>query len=186
MTILVLGLVLWLAAHLLKRLAPEARGAMERRMGPASKGVIAAVLLVALVLIVLGYRSAEFWPVWSPPLWTRHINNLAMLFAVALFGLGHSKSRLRRRFRHPMLWSVVVWAAAHLLVNGDVASILLFGTMLLWALAERSLINRAEDAPAPYAGGSLAGDIRLAIITLVIYGVIAYAHVLLGVWPFPG
>ena len=109
-----------------------------------------------------------------------------MLAAVALFGLGSSKSRLRARFRHPMLWGAVVWALSHLLVNGDVASIVLFGWIALWALAEMQRSNRSDDAYVPYEGGSLMGDMRLGIIALVLYGVIAAIHTWLGYFPFGG
>jgi len=183
---LYLGLALWIAAHFFKRLAPGARAAMTAKMGMASKGVVAAVLLLALVLIVQGFKASEFVPLYDPPGWTRHLNNLLMLGAVALFGLGHSKSRLRGMVRHPMLMGLITWGVAHLLVNGDLASVILFGTLGIWAVLQMQMINRAEPAGAPWDGGSLAGDIRLGVITLVIFGVITGVHAWLGVWPFPG
>jgi hypothetical protein len=109
-----------------------------------------------------------------------------MIAAVALFGLGSSKSRLRKHMRHPMLTGVIVWALAHLLVNGDTASLVLFGWLAIWAVAEMILINRAEPDYTPYVGGSAAGDIRLLVITLIIYGVIAGVHTWLGYFPFGG
>ena len=84
-----------------------------------------------------------------------------------------------------MLTSVVVWGVAHLLVNSDAASLVLFGGMTLWALVEMALINRAEPAPERYKGGSLAGDIRLVVISLVVFGAIAGVHIWLGYNPFP-
>ena len=134
--------------------------------------------------MVIGYRGAfgEFY--WGPSAATTGINNLLMLLAVALFGLGSSKSRLRSKMRHPMLTGVVVWAVAHLLVNGDTASFILFGWLAIWALAEMVVINRAEPDYTPYEGGSKAGDIRLAVISLVVYGVISGIHIWLGYNPF--
>ena len=186
MTLLILGLILWTGAHFFKRLAPNARAAMQDRMGDASKGVVALVLLLSVVLMVVGYKGADSSFLWGRSVATTGINNLLMIFAVALFGLGNSKSRLRSKFRHPMLWGTVVWAASHLLVNGDTASLILFGWIGIWALAEMQLINRSNDAYEPFEGGSVMGDARLVVITLVVYGIIAGIHTWLGYPPFGG
>lgn len=186
MTLMILGLILWTGAHMFKRLAPGARAAMQDRMGDASKGVIAVVLILSVVLMVIGYRGADSAFLWGRSAATTGINNLMMLASVALFGLGSSKSRLRRRFRHPMLWGTVVWALAHILVNGDVASLVLFGWIAVWALVEMQLVNRAVHSYVPFDGGSVQGDMRLGIITLVIYGIIAGIHTFLGYFPFGG
>ena len=185
MTLLLIGLILWWAAHLFKRVAPAQRAALTHRFGDGSKGIVAAALLVSVVLMVIGYRSADFVPVYDPPSWGRHLNNLAMFFAIALFGLGSSKSRLRGTLRHPMLTGMAVWAVAHLLVNGDSASLVLFGSMAVWSLVTMIVINRAEPAPPAFTGGSAAGDLRLAIISAALYAVIAGIHGWLGYWPFP-
>ena len=182
---LILGVALWCGAHLFKRLAPGARSAMSSRMGDGSKGVVALVLLISVVLMVLGYRWAEFVPVWSPPAWTVHLNNLLMVIAVALFGLGNSKSRLRGTMRHPQLTGFSLWCIAHLLVNGDLASLVLWVPLLVWAPVEIRLINAQEPRPEPYVDGTVAGDIRFAVISLVVFAVIAAVHAWLGVWPFP-
>ncbi len=182
---LLLGLAVWIGAHAFKRVAPDARAAMQDRMGNASRGVFVVLLLLSVVLMVVGYRAADFIPVWQPPGWTVHVNNLLMLAAIALFGLGSSKSRLRGTLRHPQLTGFATWCVAHLLVNGDVASIVLWGALLVWAILEIPLINAREPEPAPFEGGSLAGDIRLGLITLVVYAAIAAVHAWLGVWPFP-
>ena len=184
MTLLVLGFLLWTAAHFLKRLAPGARQAMQEKMGDGSKGVIALLLLFSVVLMVIGYRAADTTFYWGRSPAMTGINNLLMLVAVALFGLGSSKSRLRAKLRHPMLAGVVVWAIAHLMVNGDVASFVLFGGLAVWALVEMVLINRAEPEYTPFDGGSAAGDARIVIISLVVYAVFAGIHTLLGYNPF--
>ena len=184
MALLILGLLLWVAAHFFKRVAVGPRRVMQDRMGEASKGVIAAILLLSVVLMVIGYRNAfgEFY--WGRTAAMTGINNLLMLVSVALFGLGSSKSRLRSKMRYPMLTGVVVWAVAHLLVNGDTASFILFGGLAIWALAEMVVINRAEPEYVPYEGGSVAGDIRLVVISLVVYAVISAIHIWLGYNPF--
>ena len=186
MSLLILGLVLWGAAHLFKRLAPGARQALTERLGQGgSKGVIAAALGVSLVLLIIGYRAAPYVGLYSPPAWGIHVNNLAMLAAIALLGMGNSKGRARCWLRHPMLTGVVVWGLAHLLVNGDLASLLLFGGLSVWAVTEMGVISVKEgpwERPQP---GPISGDVKLIVITLVLYAVIAGVHTWLGYRPFP-
>ncbi len=181
MAIMIAGIVLWAAFHLFKRLMPELRASM----GNAGKGLVTIGTLAGLGLMIWGYRMAETIPVWSPPGWTTGVNNLLMLAAVFFLGVGHSKGRLRARFRHPMLASVKIWAVAHLLVNGDLAAIVLFGSMLAWAVVEVVLINRAEPW-VPKTPGDPKRDLVLVAITLGTYAVISGIHIWLGVWPFGG
>jgi len=182
MLILSLGVALWIAAHLFKRLAPLRRAAL----GDAAKGPIALVLLVALGLMVWGYTRADLVPVYSPLSGMGHANNALMLAALFLFGVGGTKGTLYPRMRHPMLWGAVVWAVAHLLVNGDLAAIILFGGILAWALVEMGLINFAAPWAAPAAGRGLKGDAMNLAATLVLYALIAGAHIWLGHSPFLG
>ena len=186
MILLVLGLVLWTAAHLFKRLAPAGRAALSRSAGERpAKWMMTALIAVALVLIVVGYRGAPFAAVYEPPSWGVHINNLLMLVAVGLIGLNHSKSRARG-LRNPLLTAVAVWAVAHLLVNGDLASLVLFGWMGVWAVASILVIDSQDTGPVPASpAASLAGDIRFVVITLVVYAVIVAVHTWLGYPPFP-
>jgi uncharacterized membrane protein len=186
MTLLILGLLLWTAAHVFKRIAPGQRQAMTDRMGNAAKGVIAVVLLISILLMVIGYRGAESEFLWGRSAATTGINNLLMIFSVALLGLGSSKSRFNGALRHPMLTGVIVWSLSHLLVNGDVASVVLFGGMALWALLEMVLINRAVPEWTPPEKGTSAGDVKLLVISLVLYGVISGVHTWLGYFPFGG
>ena len=144
-----------------------------------------ALLVVSLGLMIWGYRGTEFIPVWSPPSFMVHINNLLMLVSVFLFGMSATTGRLRGKMRHPQLTAVKVWAVAHLLVNGDLAAIILFGGMLAWAVLEVILINRSEDWVRPEPGEAKK-DIVLVIITLVVFVVVTGIHAWLGVWPFPG
>ncbi|MFU8835859.1 NnrU family protein [Roseovarius autotrophicus] len=181
MAYLILGLILWTVAHLFKRVAPELR----ERVGNAGKGLVALGVLVGLVLMVIGYRQAAFIHVWAPPAWTVHLNNLMMLGAVFLYGMSATKGRLRGAMRHPQLTAVKVWAVAHLLVNGDLASLILFGGLLGWAVLEVAIINMAEDWDRP-APGEAKRDIVLVIITIVLFFAMTFVHNWLGVWPFPG
>ena len=181
MTLLTLGVILWAAAHFFKRLAPGVRGPM----GDKGKGLVAVAIVASLLMMIFGYRGADFIHVWAPPAWTVHLNNLMMLIAVFVYGMSATKGRLRGKMRHPQLTAVKIWAVAHLLVNGDLASIILFGGMLAWAVASVILINRSEVWVRP-APGEAKKDVLLVVITLVLFGVMTGIHTWLGVWPFPG
>ncbi|MFD1195617.1 NnrU family protein [Seohaeicola saemankumensis] len=181
MFLLTLGVILWAAAHFFKRLAPGLRAPM----GDRGKAVVAAAIVASLLMMIFGYRGADFIHVWAPPTWTVHLNNLMMLVAVFVYGMSATKGRLRGKMRHPQLTAVKIWAVAHLLVNGDLASIILFGGMLAWAVASVILINRSEVWVRP-APGEAKKDILLVVITLVLFGVMTAIHAWLGVWPFPG
>ncbi|WP_412507987.1 NnrU family protein [Roseovarius sp. SYSU LYC5161] len=181
MVYLFLGLFLWSAGHFFKRLAPD----MRASMGLAGKGVAALVILGGLVLMVIGYQRAEFINLWFPPGWTVHLNNLLMLLAVFVYGMSMTKGRLRGAMRHPQLTAVKIWAVAHLLVNGDLASVILFGGLLIWAVIEVIMINRSE-VRVRLEPGPAKRDLVLVAVTLVLFGVITWLHNWLGVWPFPG
>jgi len=183
---LVLGLALWIGAHLFKRAAPGPRAVLQARMGDAARGLFAVLILAAVVLMVVGYRSAGVVVLYTPPAWGMHLNNLLLFVAVALFGVGSAQSRLRARLRHPMLTGTLLWAAGHLLVRGDVASVVLFGGLGLWAVAAMLAINARAPAWTQWRGGSLAGDIRLLVIAAVLYLAIVALHGWLGPWPLPG
>lgn len=186
MTLLLLGILIWVAVHAFKRVAPDARARLDAALGTGpARGLTAVLLLLATVLIVIGFRRAPFVPVYDPPSWGIHLNNLMMLCAVFLLGAGHSKGVARAWMRHPMLTAVAIWAVAHLLVNGDRASLLLFGSMGLWALAEMALISAREPAWVRPAPGTAAGTARWVVISLVVFAVIASIHSWLGYWPFP-
>lgn len=102
MLLLILGILLWCAGHLWKRLAPDARAGF----GDKGKMIAAAVIGAGLLLMILGYRGAVFVPVWTPPAVLTHINNLLMLLAVFLFFVGGAKGKIAQKFRHPQLTGV--------------------------------------------------------------------------------
>ena len=182
MGMLIAGVVLFWLAHGFKRYVPGVRAGL----GDAGKGLVSLALLASVVLMVIGYRGAEVQPVYSPVAGMGHLNNLLMLVSLFLFGVGGTKGTLYPRMRHPMLWGTVVWAVAHLLVNGDLASIVLFGGIGVWALVTMALINRAESWTPPSGGRGVKGDLMNLAGTLVLYGLIAGVHIWLGHNPFVG
>lgn len=180
MTLLVLGVLLWSAAHLFKRVAPERRAAM----GQKGKGIVALLLAASVLMMIFGYRSADGAFFWGRSPALVGINNLLMVVSFYLFAAADMKVRVGRVLRHPQLTGFIVWCVAHLLVNGDVPSFILWGGLLIWAHLEIILINRAEPdwtrpEPAP---------VRKEVIAVggavVVFAVIAFIHNWLGYPPF--
>ena len=176
MTWLVLGLLLWIGAHLFKRVLPRQRAAM----GKAGRGVVAVLVLAGIVLMVIGFRSADDIYLYALPAWVWHLNNLLMLVAIFLMDVGRAGGVVGAKLRHPMLLGIVIWAVAHLLVNGDLASLVLFGGLGLWALAEMAVINRAEGPWSAPVEGPIVNDAKFAVLALVLYAAFAGVHYWLG------
>lgn len=178
---LILGVAIWWGAHFFKRVAPDARA----KLGDPGRGLVAIALVVSIVLMVIGYRGVAFIDVWSPPPFMVHINNLLMLIALYLFSPAPKRGKLLYGMRHPMLIGFKTWAIAHLLVNGDLASIVLFGGLLIWAVLEVIVINRSEPGwVKPTEPGTLAKDAMFFAGSIVLLIIIGYVHNWLGVWPF--
>ena len=180
--ILVLGVAIWWVAHLFKRVAPERRAAM----GNKGRGLVAAALGLSIVLMVIGFKQAEHIDFWYPPSMMIHANNLLVLIAIWMMSPAGQKGKLLQGVRHPMLMGFGIWAAAHLLVNGDLASVVLFGGLLAWAVAEVVVINAAEPEWEPRTDGSIAKDGMFMAGSVVLLAVIGYIHGWLGYWPFAG
>lgn len=173
---LILGLALWSAAHLFKRILPARRAAL----GLPGKGLVALLVLAGLGLMIVGYRAAPTESLYALPQWAWWANNAAMLLALFLMDIGRVSGVVRSKLRHPMLTAVILWAVAHLLVNGDRASLMLFGGLALWALVEIAVINRAEGPWTPPAPGSAAKDAMMFAAAIVLFAVIAGIHQWLG------
>jgi uncharacterized membrane protein len=175
---LILGVALWSGAHLFKRVAPARREAM----GDRAAGVVATSLLLAILLMWWGYGSVNGGPGW----WYRHpatvgINNLLVLIAFYLFAASGMRTWLGQKMRHPQLTAVKTWAVAHLLVNGDLPSLILFGGLLAWAVVEVILINRQTTWEKPAHVETGAGrEIGAVVATLVLYGIVAWLHAWFG------
>jgi len=180
LSLMILGVALWWGAHLFKRVAPDARA----NMGDKARGGVALLIVASIVLMVIGFRGASVGDVWYPPVWGTHLNNLLVLIAIFMMSPAPRKGKLLNNMRHPMLIGFGLWAFAHLLVNGDLASVLLFGGLLAWALVEIVVINRAEPRWHPTEKGTYAKDGMFLVASLILMGVIGYIHFWLGYWPF--
>ena len=176
MILIILGLLLWVGAHLFKRIAPDARAGM----GNAGRGVVAVTILAGTVLMVIGYRQADGAYFWGRGPMLTGINNLLMLVSVYLFAVSGMRTALARKMRHPMLTAVIVWAVAHILVNGDVPSLVLFGGLLVWAVAEMAVINRAEPDWTPPEPAPARKEIIAIVASAAVFAVVAGIHTWLG------
>lgn len=160
MLILVLGLVLFLGTHAFTMLrGPRARLIARVGEGPYKIGY---TLLAILGLVVVGigfgrYRAEGYVDVWSPPVWTRHLALLLVLLAFVALAAAYLPGRIKGVLKHPMLAGVKIWATAHLLANGDLGSILLFGSFLAWAVAARISVKRRDEV-RPHAGPAAAPE----------------------------
>ena len=178
---LILGLALWSGVHLFKRIAPERRAAM----GDKAKGPIALALVASIVLMVIGYRG---WDVetfyWGRSPAMTGINNLLMLLAFYLFAASGKGTRITRAIRHPQLTAVIVWSGAHLLVNGDTPSFVLFGGLAIWAIVEMIVINRAQGPRGAYHAPPVKSEVIAVVATLVVFAIVSAIHIWLGYNPF--
>ncbi len=182
--LLILGVGLWIAAHLFKRVSPAQRATLAKGMGEGAKGIFAVLILAGLVLMVIGWQRADYVFLWSVPPWMGHVNNLLMLIAFYVFGIGMAKGALSQRVRHPMLMGTLLWAVAHLLVNGDLAGVILFGGLGAWAVVSMVMINAQEKNWTPPARKPGPRDAVAAGVVLVVYVAVGLIHSWLGVNPF--
>ncbi len=179
MTILVLGLLLFLGAHSLRIFADGWRARQIERLGAnAWKGIIALVSIVGFVLIVWGFGLARHNPVllYSPPLWLRHVNALFTLIAfVLIFAAYVPGNHLKAKFGHPMLAGVKLWAFGHLLAIGMLRDVVLFGAFLVWAIVD-FIISRRRDrrSGVVYPAGTVRGDAIAIVIGVVAWAVFAF------------
>lgn len=178
--ILIAGLALWIVPHVFKRVAPETRASL----GTPAKGAVAVAIILSIVLMTIGYRGTPYVQVYFPPAWSYHANNLLVLLGFYLFAVSGAKTRLHQYIRHPQLIGFSLWAVGHLLANGNLSAVILFGGLLLWALSEIVLINRAVPDWTPPAKGPMRKEFTSVAATLVLFGVVAWIHTWLGYYPF--
>lgn len=161
MTVLILGLALFIGVHSISIVNPTWRDRMAAQLGEMPwKGLFSLASLVGLVLIVWGYGLARQDPValYAPPVWTRHLALLLMVPVFPLLLATYLPGRIQAKVGHPMLTAVKLWALAHLLANGNLADAVLFGTFLAWAVADRISLKRRAALSVPGAPAGKAND----------------------------
>ena len=179
MIALVAGLLLFLGVHSVRIVADGWRTAQVERMGPLRwRGIYSLVSLAGLVLLVWGYGQARLDPVvlWSPPPWTRYVTSLLVLPSFVLVVAGNMPgTRMKAALGHPMVLGTKLWAFAHLLSNGTLADVVLFGSFLVWAIADYASARRRDRAAGVvYPAGSAARDALAVVIGIVAWGVFGY------------
>ncbi|HTR15244.1 MAG TPA: NnrU family protein [Roseiarcus sp.] len=172
MAMLIIGLVIFLGLHSTRIFAEDIRAKAIARFGEGPwKAIYSVLSLIGLVLIIWGFAQARLdaATLWSPPVYIRHIAITLMLISLILLGAYmFKKSHIATAVHHPMVWSVAIWSAAHLLANGSVADLVLFGAFLVWAAADLFAAyardrRKAIVYPAPEWGATI-GAIVLGVI----------------------
>jgi len=191
MAILILGLILFLGVHSVRILAdPWRTRTISARGEKPYKGLYTVISLAGFALIVWGYGLARHNPVviWNPPRGMNHLAALLMLFSFVLLVAAYvPRNAIKAKLHHPMILGVKVWALAHLLANGMLADVVLFGAFLVWAVLDfRAARQRDRAGNVQYAPGTAKGTTIAVVVGLVAYGVFAvWLHgILIGVRPF--
>ncbi len=172
MAILILGILLFLGIHSVRIVAPEFRNAQIAQRGEGAwKGIYSLISAVGLGLIIWGYALArpDATFIYEPPTWMKHVNLLLMLFAfISMMVANVPAGKLKSILKHPFLLSIKLWAFGHLLANGDLASLILFGSFLAWAIWDRVAVKHRGDNGATVSG-PITNDIIAVVSGLVLY-----------------
>lgn len=191
MLILIIGIVVFLGVHSLTSFR-ETRADLIERIGRGPfKGIYSLVAIAGFALIVWGfsrYRAEGLIILWTPPLWARHLTISLMWFSfVALACMNPAPGKIRGWLRHPMLVAIKIWAFAHLLANGDLGGLILFGSFLAWAVYDRIAVKKRGDPGAPRVESFTRADARALVAGTAAYVAMIFLHpILIGVPVFGG
>jgi uncharacterized membrane protein len=193
MMLLITGLALFFAIHLVPTNRPLRDGLVARFGEGAFKGVFSIIALAGFVMIVLGFAKMQATlgsknPIlWYPPEWTRHVAFTLMLPAMILLVAAYVPSRIRAAVKHPMLAAIKLWALAHLIANGDAASLVLFGSFLAYAVYDRISLKRRGNTGAGGADAPVINDVFVVVLGLGLYAAMLFwGHALLIGVPLVG
>ncbi len=175
---LVLGLIIFIAPHVFVT-RRQARADLIARIGEGPYKIgFSIVSAIGIVLIAYGfgwYRASEWINVWSPPVWTRHLAVLLVWPAIIMIVAAYIPGNIKRVLKHPMLAGVKLWALAHLIANGDLGSIILFGSILAWAVYDRiSLKRRTDTGGLAIPVGGWPRDVAAVIVGTLVYLALAF------------
>lgn len=172
MTLLIIGLLLFVGVHSVAIVNPAGRDALAARLGAGPfRGLYSVVAAAGLVLVVLGYGAAREAPtvLYVAPYWIRYVVAVLLLPLFVLLAAAYLPGRIQSAVKHPMLVAVKLWAVAHLLVNGTVADLVLFGSLLAWAVADRISLKRRPRRGVPGAARSRYNDAIAVVVGLALY-----------------
>lgn len=187
MTLLIAGVVLWSVAHLVPATAPGVRANLAGKLGEGPyKGLFAIDILLALGLIIFGWRSAVPTAVYAPPLFDSQIPVTLIAVGIILFVVSATPNNIKRFIRHPQMTAVILWSSGHLLANGDSRSLVLFGGLGIWAVLEIIFINKRDGAwKKPDAVPLLKGVLTIALAVIVILALARFHAAFSGVAIMP-
>ena len=190
MAYLLIGLLLFLGVHSISIIGPQWRDDFVRRVGAGPwRGLYSLISLVGLLMLVHGYGLARQAPqlFYVPPVWARHFAALLLLPVFPLLFAAYLPGRIKTKVRHPMLLAVAIWAGAHLLTNGNVADVMLFGGFLFWAILDLASFKYRASRPIRTASPRPLNDgIAIALGLLAYSSFVLWLHVrLIGVAPLP-
>jgi uncharacterized membrane protein len=187
---LLIGLVLFFGIHSVAIVALPMRDKMAAKSDMGWKAMYAIASLIGIVLMVRGYAELRLTPtvLYVPPIGLRHVAALLMLPAFAIFIAPYFPGRIKQALKHPQLIAVKIWALAHLLVNGNLADVLLFGSFLIWAVVDRVSMKKRVARPLPGAPESKANDVIVVVVGLLLYvAFVMWGHeAVIGINPFAG
>ncbi len=185
---LILGLVLFFGMHSVSIVALPLRDRLVAKSEPGWRAVYAVASLIGIVLVARGYGELRQAPtvLYDSPVWLRHVAAVFLLPTFVLFLAPYFSGQIKRVTKHPQLVAVKIWAVAHLLVNGTVADVLLFGSFLVWAVADWISMKGRPARPVTSAPESAANDIVLVVIGLALYAAVVFwlHEIAFGVRPF--
>ncbi len=186
MVYLIAGVTLWTIVHLLPSMAPSIRRNLVAKIGAgAFKGLFALDILLALFLIIYGWKTANPSALYAPPLYGSVIPTFLMAAALLLFVASSAPSNIKRFVRHPQMIAVILWSAAHLSANGDSKSVTLFGVLGIWAVLEILFINKRDAVWVKPDAVPATWDILTVVIATVTFLALGYFHAsLFGVASF--
>jgi len=185
LALLIIGLIAFIGIHVLVSLR-QSRSALIGRIGEGPyRGIFSLVSVIGLGLIIYGfgrYRADGLIPVWSPPTFLRPIAEVLMWPAFVLVVAAYIPGTIKAVLKHPMLAGIKLWAFAHLLANGDLGGIILFGSILGWAVYDRITLKRRIDAGGPRIPvGGLRNDLLAVVVGTLIYLAVGFVfHPLAG------
>ena len=186
MALLIGGLLIFTIVHLMPAASPGTRTRLAATLGEnAYRGIYSVVILASLVLIVFGWKAAVPVPVYQPPAGGGAVISALVFFAFVMFVTSKARTNYRRLVRHPQMIAVILWAVAHLLVNGDSRSVLLFGGLGVWAIFEIVLCNKRDGEWNKPDIVPFSADLIVVVIAGAAFAAFFFLHMaLFGVLPY--
>lgn len=183
---LTLGVLLWSFTHFIPAGLTGLRNGLVRKIGENPyKGLFTLLMALAIYLIITGWKAAVPESLYLPPAWGRHATSLLVLIGLILFFAPYPANNIKRVFGHPQLMGVIFWGVGHLLANGEIRSVILFGGLTTWAAVETFLLYRRDGAPVRPEPAPIKNDVILVVAGLIVYAALALSHEwLFGVNPF--